>query len=147
MRAIWRFMALTAVAAQMSAYMAPTMVVLCVHEDRSVNVEAPGACCLAAEQSCGRAGPADDRRCVPHSVALAVCENCHDYALPSAVCVVSGQHVHAWPLIDRCATVSPDGLVAYAAEAVPDLCRPVCTCGPPGGPCLFTLQLIAVLRC
>lgn len=147
MRAIWRFMALTAVVAQVSAGIAPSLVVLCVHEDSSVNVETPGACCLAAEQPCGRAGPAEDRCGVPHSVALAACENCHDYALPSAVGVVSGQHVHAWPLIDRCATVSPDGLVAGSAEAVPDPCRPVCTCGPPGSPCLLNLQLTAVLRC
>jgi len=147
MRAIWRFMALTAVAAQMSAFMAPSLVVLCVHEDSSVNVEAPGACSLAAEQPRGCGGPSEEGCGVLHSVPLAVCENCRDYALPSALGVVSGQHVHTWPLIDRCATVSPDGLVAYAAEAVPDLCRPVCTCGPPGGPCLFALQLTAVLRC
>jgi len=147
MRAMWRFMALTAVVAQFSACLAPALVVLCVHEDRSVTFETPGACCPAAEQPRGRAGPAEDRGDVLHSVALAACENCHDYALPSAVGVVSAQHVHTWPLIDRCATVSPDGFVAGSAVAVPDPCRPVCICGPPGGPRLVFLQLSSVLRC
>lgn len=147
MRAMWRFMALTAVAAQFSACMAPAMVVLCVHEDRSVTVEAPGACCPAAEQPCGRAEPAEDTCHVLHSVALAACENCHDYALPSAAGVVSAQHVHTWPLIDKCDTASPDGPVAGSVAAVPDPCQPICICGPPGGPSLLTLQLTAVLRC